>query len=209
MRFRPGRLALILAVGLSAAAAPIATFSGIFESADELGTGTFTLAGTSQVWIQTWSYGGGTAADGAVVAGGNFDPMITLFAGDVTGPNAGSALMVDWNDDGVCPPGNSGARGCLDSTLGYFTAGQAALILSAGQYSVVVSMFPNMFKGSRGGTFDQGFSGGAVFDEEEGRAWFVEVQGVAIPEPGTMLLTGGALALLGRLLGGRRGKGAS
>ena len=133
MQFRPVTLALFLVVTLSATAAPIATFSGTFETADELGIGTFTLTGETAVWIQTWSFGGGTASDGTVVAGGNFDPMITLFSGDLTGPDAGSALMVDWNDDGVCPPGNAVGPDCLYSTLGYFPAGQAALILGAGQ----------------------------------------------------------------------------
>lgn len=199
-----GVLLFLLTLPFLAGGATITTFSGVFEDPNELGMGTFTLTGTTYVWIQTWSWGGGVASDGTVVAGGNFDPMITVFAGDTTGPSAGSAVMTAFNDDGLCPPGTAQGERCLDSTLGNFHVGQTALVLAAGTYSVVVSMFPNYYNAWIGGTFDAGFAGGAVFGAEIGRAFFVDVQGEPVPEPAAALLTGAGLALAALL--SRRGR---
>lgn len=98
----------------------------------------FTLTAPGTVTIQSWGYGGsagapgGVNAAGAAIAGGGFDPYVSLFAG--SGP---SATFLASNDDGNCPPGAVADALCGDSTL-------VTAVLPAGSYTLAVSAFLNM-----------------------------------------------------------------
>lgn len=194
-------LVALLALPLPCGAATIATIEGTLSDYDQLGMGVFTLVDPAWVWIQMWSHGGGTASDGTVVAGGNFDPVIWLFRGDTTGPGAGSATFVVSNDDGDCPPANPGLFGCVDSSLGYVPGGQPALVLEPGTYSVVVTVYSKNFQGGPGDPFSNGFNSVPpdLYDNA-GPEYFVDVQG--IPEPPAGAVTG--LSLIGLALMSRR-----
>ncbi len=200
-RFCQLALVALLAFPLPCGAATITTIEGTLADADQLGIGTFTLSGPTWVWIQTWSHGGGMASNGTTVAGGNFDPVIWLFSGDAIAAPASTAFITD-QDDGLCPPGNPGLFGCVDSTIGYTPGGQPPLVLGPGTYSVVVSVFSKYFLGSVGDPFDAGSFNtiGPNFYEDTGAGYFVDVQD--IPEPGGMTLLG--LGLVGTALLTRR-----
>lgn len=69
----------------------------------------FETSGSANLSIQTWRFGSGVNAAGAVVAAGGFDPCATLFSD--WGATAG---FVAANDDGVCPPGTA-SPSCADA----------------------------------------------------------------------------------------------
>ena len=85
----------IISVGLllsNLANAANFSFTGNLSTPNEIQTFNFTVGLPSSVTLRTWSYAGGTNADGAVIVRGGFDPILALF--DSTG------ALIDQNDDG-------------------------------------------------------------------------------------------------------------
>jgi len=142
---------------------------------------TFTLSAPDTVAIQSWGYGGASGAPGGVnaagnpIAGGGFDPYVTLFAG--SGPGA---TFVASSDDGACPPGTIADALCGDPTL--------TLPLVAGTYTLAVSAFLNMsFAENLGsGTLGDGFVGLGSYGTRTS-AYAVDISGSAVVVP-TLLL---------------------
>ena len=86
------------------------------------------------VTLQTFSYAGGVDAEGAVVAAGGFDPVLTLF--DMSGN-----FLVS-NDDGPC--GTVGADPTTGNCFDSFISGD----LAAGSYTVALTEYDNLPAGS-------------------------------------------------------------
>jgi hypothetical protein len=122
--------AAALGAFLAAAPAQAANFSfrGNFTQDDNVQLFNFTVGAPSTVTLRTYSYAGGTQADGTVVARGGFDPILSLFN------SAGS--QINSNDDG-------GSLVPADSVTGrtYDTFLQS--ILGVGNYTVAVSQYDN------------------------------------------------------------------
>src|SRR4051794_10875032 len=74
---------LLVLVGLLASgayAAPINfSFTGIFSRDDDVQFFSLALGAPSMVTLRTYSYAGGTQANGNVVSAGGFDPVLTVF----------------------------------------------------------------------------------------------------------------------------------
>lgn len=58
------------------------SFTGNFSFDNDVQLLKFSVAETSTVTIRTYSYAGGTMADGSVISAGGFDPTINLWDGD-------------------------------------------------------------------------------------------------------------------------------
>ncbi len=204
MRF----LAVVLAAcaALPAQAATI-SFTGTFDSDDDLELFSFTLGSASTVTMMTLSYAGGVNAAGDLIAPGGFDPILTLF-------DASGAFLAE-NDDGTPPdvgvdPVSGGA---FDS---YFE-----LALGPGSYILALTQFDGFAAGSH---LSDGFQPQTFFSCPNGTfcdtagknrtsAWAVDILGVdsatsAVPEPSSIMLLGlGLLAVAGGLR--RRPRGGS
>lgn len=143
------------------------------------------LETTSNVTIQTYSYGGGTTHDGTVVQSGSFDPTITLFVG--SGAGAVFPDMSYFKDDGDCPPANPdpGTLLCLDSVLSLNS-------LAAGSYTVVLTVAGNapVAAGLGAGVLGDGFDGNGLYDQPPVSRYVFDVVTTSIPEPKTMTLLG-------------------
>ncbi len=99
MRFvGPSCVCLSLFLLAGDASAANFSFTGTFSQDDQLELFQFT-APSALVTLETWSYAGGTNANGAVIPAGGFDPHISLF--DATGGFGASSLLVASNNDGA------------------------------------------------------------------------------------------------------------
>jgi MYXO-CTERM domain-containing protein len=120
--------------------------TGTLDTPEDYFVEVFTLSATSNVEIDTWSFGGGTNAAGTVIPAGGFDPSIALFSGDVA---SASIFTVSGNPAadadtlggyvGNCPPAGmvtigtgAGSSVCGDDTLSLpgLPAGTYTLVLS-------------------------------------------------------------------------------
>ena len=132
---------------VSDARATSVSFTGSLASSTDTFMVSFTLAAPSVVNVQTWGFGGGTNAMGALIAAGGFDPLIALFSG--TGPGA-TILLSGVNPvfsadnfpgfGGLCPPGSfvtiGGIPNCGDATINLpgLAAGTYTLLLTDANY---------------------------------------------------------------------------
>jgi hypothetical protein len=161
----------------------------------------FTLAGSSDISIQTFGYGGGTNAVGQLVSGTGFIPVIELY--DPLGN-----LIADSGLSGVagCPPaGLDGIGVCGDISM------DLGSMASAGNYTLAVLAFGNA---PAGFTLADGFIGIGSFDGNDGTRsnfYAVDVTGdiaapvADTPEPGSLvLLVSGFSALVLRRRAWRR-----
>lgn len=146
-----------------------------------------------EVTLRTWSYAGGTNAQGQVISNGGFDPVVSLF-------NSSTGTLISFNDDSGLVP-DPVSRLPYDSLL--------AANLSAGNYTATISQFhsfpvgpllSNGFRGTSAENFDSRTSQWAldVSNVESGTigaSYISEVPAIPEPEAFYMLLAG--LALLG------------
>jgi len=77
-------IALIVAGLLPGIAVPSTSslsYIGALSGPEDMFEATFSLLATANLKIDTWGFGGGTNAAGAVIPAGGFDPWIALFSG--------------------------------------------------------------------------------------------------------------------------------
>lgn len=148
-----------------------------------------------EVTLRTWSYAGGTNAQGTVIERGGFDPIVSLF-------NSSTGALISSNDDSglVADPIS---RATYDSLL--------AENLSAGNYTATITQFnsfppgPLLASGFQG-TFHQDFGfqrtsqwGLDVLKVENAtlRASYISPVTPPIPEPQSLAMLLAGLGLLG------------
>jgi hypothetical protein len=110
----------------------------------------FTVPVNSFMSAISFSYGGGTNGNGAVIARNGFEPYLSLF-------NASGAFLASTFSGTTCPAGantNTDTGQCFDVLLD-------GGVLAAGHYSIVISAFENLsFAENAGfGTLADGFTG--------------------------------------------------
>jgi hypothetical protein len=125
------------------------SFAGNFKHRNEVQELNFTVAGTAkEVVLRTWSFAGGTNADGAAIEHGGFDPMVTLF--DASG------VRVGFSDDG-------GALSAPDPIGGNTWDAFLAQLLLPGSYTATVTQYSSFPRGlltdGFEGTGPAGFNG--------------------------------------------------
>jgi hypothetical protein len=114
---------------LSAQASTDYSFSGNFTGDADVVRFDFTVGATSSITLRSYSYAGGTMADGTVVAAGGFDPILALW--DAAGNKIG-----EW-DDGPDPVP-------VDPTTGHdWDALLTLSSLAAGSYTATLAEFSN------------------------------------------------------------------
>jgi len=184
-----------LAVTPATTTAAAVSFTGTFQQDDNVRLFGFTLSAPSTVVMETWSYGGGTNAQGQVVARGGFATVVSLFSG--------SGAFIDVSLTGSCPPQN------LDPTTGLCGDSFLSDSLAAGNYLVAITEYANIPNGpSLGNGFletGQGnFTGpifcgapGSFFDatcNQRGSNFELDILGVtsavAVPEPAGLAMLG-------------------
>jgi hypothetical protein len=160
------------------------SFTGNFTNADQVQEFNFTVASTSDVTLRTLSFEGGINSEGSTIAGGGFDPIISLF-------EAATGNFITDDDDG----GN-----VLDS---FITAN-----LTAGNYIATVTQFASFPNGSLADGFEG--SGQTDFGSRDPH-WAMDILNVenaslgasyisavgTIPEPETYVMLLAGLGLVG------------
>jgi hypothetical protein len=175
-------LALAAAIGLATpAAADNFSYSGTLNDPNQVLLFNFSVGSESDVVLRTYSYAGGTMANGTVVASGGFDPILALF--DSTG------TLIGYNDDGHgYVPDDPNTGNDWDTYL--------AALLQPGDYTVAVMAYSNF---AFGPNLSDGFWGSGSFNGRNNN-WAFDVLNVAqatqvggaVPEPSTwaMMLFG-------------------
>ena len=188
---------LFIAIGLisGSASASAANFSfiGNLNQDDSVQEFNFEVEGAArEVALRTWSFAGGTNAEGQVIKNGGFDPVVSLF-------NSSTGARVSFNDDsGLVMDPLSGAA--WDSFL--------ATNLSAGNYTTTVTQFQSFPAGS---SLADGFTETAGNFNSRTSQWALDVSNVEnatvgatyisevppIPEPDSFAMLLAGLGLLG------------
>jgi hypothetical protein len=166
------------------------SFTGNFQTYDDVQLFSFTIGSGQTVTFLTLSYAGGTNAASQLIPAGGFDTFLSLF--DSSGNEIG-----DGFDNGGPGEVGLGAEGYLDAYGSQF--------LSAGTYTLALTESPNE---SYDGTLADGFDGGDnpygcdfcdVASESLDSNWAVDIDtvdsafeetpsSVTTPEPGSILL---------------------
>jgi|EndMetStandDraft_4_1072995.scaffolds.fasta_scaffold08568_6 hypothetical protein len=196
-------LGVMAAATLATAPAAAADFSfaGNLSDPNEILYFDFSVAGPSNVTLRTYSYAGGTNAQGTAIARGGFDPILSLY-------DLASGLRVGQNDDGGCSavPGDAVTGQCWDT---FFEE-----LLNAGNYRVAVTAYSNFGPDQLGDPFD--LTGSFVDETGDPRDthFAFDVLGVdtatgpggggGIPEPSTWAMMLAGFAVVGGALRGRR-----
>jgi hypothetical protein len=187
------------------------SFVGILNTDDQVELFQFVAAGTSAA-IRTWGYAGGINAAGTVIVPGGFDPYVALFGPDLT-LQASTPLLAQNNDGtGVASDPDTGAAfdALLDTALVPISliAGQTYFVaLTQNDNTAIGPNFGNGFLETGNATFTSmfGCSNGRFCDltaANRTAAWAVDITGVTsaqqmgngVPEPGTALMLGAAIA---------------
>lgn len=175
---------LLMGTAAMSFAVPL-SFSGTFSMDDDVVLIPFTVPSLSLVTIQTTSFANGSTG---------FEPVLTLY------DQTGNLLFVD---QGGTAPGGCGARS-IDPTSTYCLDAYIQSNLGAGDYTVALTQYDNVPSGStladgfpqtgNGNFTGPNFLGSAgsfiLFDgSQRTSAWALDINGVAIPEPGTFSLS--------------------
>lgn len=199
-------LAALLSMAAFSAQAVSLSYTGSLDVDNDVKLLRFVVGAASGVTLRTWSYAGGTMADGANIAAGGFDPSLFLF------DSAGLLVAENGDGDAAVPPDPvTGER--YDSYLSIAS-------LATGIYTLAIAQYDNAPNGNDlfGGFsetdpyFTEGYGcSNGIFCDTEGanrtRYWALDIIGdevSALPEvplPATlpMALAGaGALGLAAR-----------
>ena len=187
-------LAALALAGSGVLPASTLSFSGNFTHDDDVVLIPFSISGSTLVTIQTTSF-----ADGST----GFEPVLTLFDG------LGTFM---FQDAGGNAPLDCGAR-LIDPASGFCLDAYIQQTLGPGSYTLALSEAPNAPGGDLADGFPQAGMGdftGLPFGKtgpfylfegsQRTSAWALQIDGAAVPEPGTMGLLGSCLlgtALLG------------
>jgi hypothetical protein len=194
----------VSAVAASTLQAQNFSFGGTFSADDSVQLFNFTLTSTETVTFQTFGYGGGTNAADQIIPAGGFESLLTWFGPD------GSVI------------GNSAPYGCGAGHVYLFDCldAYANPTLPAGAYTLALTVYDNAAVGDGNpgdlalGFVDQGQPNFTAVgsctqfcdsnENQDDGNWAVDILGVksaslvsTTPEPVTMLLAGGGLALIG------------
>jgi hypothetical protein len=134
---------IILAMGVITGSANAADFSftGNFGNDDEVQEFHFAVTEpNAEVTLRTWSYAGGTNAAGTQIAGGGFDPIVTLFNSST------GRFIVDNDDSGLVIDPDTG--NAWDSFL--------QSNLSEGNYTATITQYGSFASGE---LLSDGFQG--------------------------------------------------
>jgi hypothetical protein len=211
---RAGKLliaACVLALSPVVSRADDFSFTGNFNSINDVQLFTFTVGSNSNVVLRSWSYAGGVNAAGQNIASGGFDPILALFQG--TGADA---VYIDQNDDD-----ETGTVAADPITGAFFDTYLPVNNLTPGIYTVSIMDYANF---ANGPTLGDGFTGGALIDSDCGPGpgtfcdatgafrdshWAFDILGVEsattpppttpIPEPSTIALLGSGLVGLAKV----------
>lgn len=198
-----GKVIQILGVAaLATAALQASTFSfqGTFSSDDQVQLFNFTTS--SNATLINFGYGGGTNAASTNFPAGGFDNLLTIYLSD--GTEVGS-----FDDDFSCTHTNSHNGGCQDA---YFNG-----LLNAGSYILALTVSGNVPNGDLVDGFSQQGNGNFTANDcspahpfcsfggfPNNGNWALDIIGVtsasqvsAVPEPISISLGAGGLALLG------------
>jgi hypothetical protein len=190
-------IALFCLVATTASAEAF-SFTGTFQTDNDVELLSFTIGAETTVTFLTLSYAGGTNAADQVIPAGGFDPLLTLF--DPSGNEIGAFDNGGPGQVGLGPDGYLDSYGSED--------------LLAGTYTLALTESPNY---SLDGTLGDGFPGGgpyypctdnADFCDFAGNAldgnWAVDIlgadsaldesQSTGTPEPGSLILLSSGLA---------------
>jgi len=205
--------AFCLALAAPAAHAASFSFTGTFGQDDDVQLFNFSVGATSDVTLRSYSYAGGTMADGTVISSGGFDPILALF--DSTG------ALLEQNDDGAGVPVDPATGSAFDTML--------SRSLAPGDYTVSVMQFNNFATGpTLGDGFDREGEGNFtatdwpcaasafcdVNGDSRSNEWAFDILNVdtagtppeaPIPLPATLPLMAAALGGLGFAARRRRG----
>lgn len=135
-----GAMVTTLGFGSVASAADL-SFRGTFTQDNDVHLFDFSVVTESTVTIRTYSYGGGTQADGTVIAAGGFDTSLSLF--DSTG------RYIAVNDD------DTSATVAQDPTTGQRYDALLEQVLAVGDYTLALTQYNNF---AAGGNLTEGFS---------------------------------------------------
>ncbi|MFY9801947.1 MAG: DVUA0089 family protein [Candidatus Acidiferrales bacterium] len=203
--------ALLALAALPARADSTQSYVGTLASPNDDYEVLLTLTATSNVTIQTYGFGGGTNAQGTLIAPGGTDPFIGFFANLGLSPTFIDGTSLDLtNYTPGCPAANTvsnfGDTTCGDVLLSFtdLAAGTYTIVLSDGQFIPLAALgasttFDNSFFDFTGGVFcnlqdvDTGTacpntSGAFAFDVTESGP------STPAPEPATLFLLGSGLA---------------
>ena len=176
--------ALFAFAAASALAAPALadnySYTGTLNDPNQVLLFNFTVGSQSNVTLRTYSYAGGTMANGTVVTGGGFDPILALFDGN--------GNYITQNDDGGSQYVPCVSGRCYDTYLNQ--------LLAPGNYTVSVMAWSNFAVPTN---LADGFTGGGTFNGRT-QNWAFDILNVsqatqvggAVPEPSTwaMMLFG-------------------
>ncbi len=163
------------------------SITGNLVNDDDVAFYNFTTNSANNVTFRTWSYAGGTNANGEQISAGGFDPVLALF--DSFGD------LIEVNDDGIGVSTDPVSGNPWDSL---FTTN-----LNAGDYIVAIRQYGDREFGSTLFSSLGGSSGQTDFD---GRTnfWAIDVEGLntapvsAVPVPAAVWMFGsGLVGLIG------------
>lgn len=200
---------IIMFLSTQIASASYYTYAGNFAYDNDVQVVDFSVSEYSTVKIRTLSYAGGINVAGEAVAGGGFDPVLSLFDGN--------GFFITTNDDYYSSSGDSISPTNNDPATGKSYDAYMELNLQPGDYMVSLTQWLNFFNGILPG--NDGFWNISLgFFQDNNRfysqnfvdlsgnrrtdAWALDIEMAPAPEPVPLpsaiwLMGGGLGALVG------------